>query len=153
MPPKSHTSRRDTSNLQDGARIALGLMFTTAGASHLTFARHAFRAQVPSWVPLDPDTVVLQSGVVEIALGTALLGLPRQKALLGHIAGAFFACVFPGNISQYMERRNAFGLDTDQKRFVRLFFQPALIAWALWSTGVLRHTQNRSEPTDDLPIK
>ena len=112
------------------------LMF--AGTSHLTFAREPFKAQVPPWVPLDPDTVVLQSGVVEIALGAALVFLPGQKAIVGRIAGAFFTCIFPGNVSQYTQRRSAFGLDTDGKRLARLFFQPVLVGWALWATGVLR---------------
>jgi uncharacterized membrane protein len=131
----------NTSCAQDAARIALGVMLATAGASHLTFAREAFKAQVPEWVPeltrMDADTVVLQSGVVEILLGGALIFLPQRKKLMGRIAGAFFAAVFPGNVSQYVHRRSAFGLDTDGKRFARLFFQPALGAWALWSTGAL----------------
>jgi uncharacterized membrane protein len=131
----------DTTSKQDAARIALGLLLATAGVSHLTFAREPFKAQVPPWVPLDPDTVVLQSGVVEIALGTALVCLPRQKVLLGRIAGAFFTCIFPGNVAQYTHRRSAFGLETDGKRLARLFFQPALVAWALWSTGAVRRTQ------------
>jgi uncharacterized membrane protein len=130
-----------TSGAQDAARIALGLMLMTAGTSHLTFAREPFKAQVPPWVPLDPDTVVLQSGVVEITLGAALVFLPKHKAIVGRIAGAFFTAIFPGNISQYTHHRNAFGLDTDRKRFARLFFQPALVAWALWSTGALRGKQ------------
>ncbi len=130
----------NTSTAQDATRIALGLMLMTAGASHLTFAREPFKAQVPPWIPLDPDTVVLQSGVVEIALGTALVFLPRHKVLLGRVAGAFFTAIFPGNIAQYTHRRNAFGLDTDQKRFARLFFQPLLVAWALWSTAATRQS-------------
>ena len=127
----------NTSRSQDAARIALGLMLAFAGTSHLTFARDAFKAQVPDWVPLDTDTVVLESGVVEILMGGALIFLPAHKKLVGCIAGAFFTAVFPGNISQYVNRRSAFGLDTDRKRFVRLFFQPVLVAWALWSTGAL----------------
>jgi uncharacterized membrane protein len=127
----------DTSRTQDAARVALGLMLMTAGTSHLTFARKAFQAQVPPWVPLDPDTVVLQSGVGEIALGAALLLSPSQKALIGSVAAGVFAAIFPGNVAQYRYRRNALGLDTDGKRLARLFFQPALIAWALWSTGAL----------------
>ena len=134
-----------TSNTQDAARLALGLMLITAGTSHLTIAREPFKAQVPPWVPLDSDTVVLGSGVVEIALGAALVALPARKAFLGRVAGAFFTCIFPGNIAQYTHRRNAFGLDTDLKRFARLFFQPVLVAWALWSTGALqRDHQNDS---------
>jgi uncharacterized membrane protein len=133
----------ETNGLQDAGRQALGAMLVTAGMSHLTFAREPFKAQVPPWVPIDPDTVVLQSGVVEISLGAALLCLPRHKALVGAIAGAFFVCIFPGNISQYRQRRSAFGLDTDGKRLGRLFFQPLLVGWALWSTGVLRRKGRR----------
>ncbi|HEX4285586.1 MAG TPA: hypothetical protein VHZ28_10880 [Terracidiphilus sp.] len=130
----------ETNRAQDAARIALGAMLTTAGIAHLTFAREEFQAQVPTWVPLNPDTVVVQSGIAEIALGSALLGLPGQKAALGCVAAAFFTAVFPGNIDQYWQRRNAFGLDTDRKRFARLFFQPLLVAWALWATGAVeRH--------------
>ena len=131
-------SNPETSKTQDAARIALGLTLVFAGTSHLTFAREAFKAQVPPWVPIDVDTVVLQSGVVEISLGAALLFLPQQKALVGRVAGAFFTAIFPGNISQYTHHRDAFGLDTDGKRFARLFFQPLLVAWALWSTSALR---------------
>jgi uncharacterized membrane protein len=130
--------RQDTSSKQDATRVLLGLMLMTTDTSHLTIARDEFKAQVPTWIPLDADTVVLQSGFAEIALGSALVFLPEHKALLGHIAGAFFTCIFPGNVVQYTHRRDAFGLNTNRKRLVRLFFQPALIAWALWSTGALR---------------
>ncbi len=117
------------------ARIALGGMLVFAGTSHLTFARRAFRAQVPDWVPLDKDTTVLLSGVAEIALGSALaLTDKSHESLVGKVAAAFFVAVFPGNVSQYRHHRSAFGLDTDAKRFARLFFQPALVYWALKST-------------------
>jgi uncharacterized membrane protein len=130
----------------------LGLMLVTAGTSHLTFAREPFKAQVPPWIPLGPDTVVLQSGVVEISLGAALIFLPRQKALLGGIAGAFFTCILPGNIAQYTHRRNGFGLDTDGKRFARLFLQPVLVAWALWSTRASRRRHQKASLTDGSPV-
>lgn len=138
MPEPLNIHEPETSPAQDAARTALGLMLATTGTSHLTFARDEFKAQVPPWVPLDPDTVVLQSGVAELTLAAALLFLPQHKAIVGHIAGAFFVAIFPGNIAQYTHRRNAFGLNTDRKRFARLFFQPLLVAWALWSTGALR---------------
>jgi uncharacterized membrane protein len=142
MVQKSDTANNETSFTQDTARIALGLMLVAAGTAHLTVARREFRAQVPSWLPLDPDTVVAQSGFAEIALGAGLVCLPKKKALLGSLAGAFFIAVFPGNIAQYAHHRSAFGLDTDGKRFARLFFQPLLIAWALWSTGAARRTRH-----------
>ena len=144
MPDQLQAMPPQTSRAQDLSRIALGLTLAFAGTSHLTFARDAFKAQVPPWLPLNPDTVVLQSGVVEISLGLALIFLPRQKILIGRIAGAFFTAIFPGNIAQYTHHRNAFGLDTDHKRLIRLFFQPALVAWALWSTGALIRARSKA---------
>ena len=121
------------------ARIALGGALIFAGVSHLTFARKAFRAQVPDWVPLDIDDTVVYSGIAEITLGSSLVltDEERQKAI-GSVAAAFFVAVFPGNISQYVNNRSAFGLDSDRKRFVRLLFQPALVYWALKSTEVIK---------------
>ncbi len=117
------------------ARILLGSFLIFAGFSHLFWAREAFRAQVPSWVPLDADFVVLASGVVEVALGLALVVLVRRRVALGWIVAAFFFAVFPGNISQFLTHSDAFGLDTDAARGIRLLFQPVLVAWALWCTG------------------
>lgn len=126
-------------SIRTAARVLLGASLVFAGVSHLTFARDEFRAQVPELVtelaPVSEDAVVLGSGVAEVALGGALLLAPRgRRRTVGRVAAAFFAAVFPGNISQWLHRRDAFGLDTDDKRFNRLFFQPVLIAWALWST-------------------
>jgi uncharacterized membrane protein len=116
-------------------RILLGLALLFAGTGHLTFARAEFLAQVPKWVPLDGDLVVVLSGVVELVLGAALVALSKQRVLVGWTVAAFFVAIFPGNISQYVNRVDAFTLDSDTARFVRLFFQPVLVALALWSTG------------------
>ncbi|XVU29223.1 DoxX family protein [Actinoplanes sp. CA-054009] len=117
-------------------QAALGLVLLTAGTGHLTTKREEFQAQVPSWVPLDPDFVVLASGLVELGLGAALLSTWKQpaRARLGRLAAAFFVGVFPGNIAQYTEHKDGFGLDTDRKRALRLLGQPALVAWALAAT-------------------
>jgi uncharacterized membrane protein len=118
-----------------------------AGVGHLTFARSDFRAQVPEFVPLPPDVTVLASGAVEIALGAAMILARRQRAVVGLMLAAFFVLIFPGNIAQWLHHRDAFGLDSDAKRLVRLFFQPVLIAWALWCTGgwrLLRRGEVRS---------
>jgi uncharacterized membrane protein len=123
---------------RDGARWLLGTALVLAGAGHLTFQREEFRAQVPEWFPVDADLVVVLSGVVEIVLGMALVFMSRYRVLVGWVVAAFFAVIFPGNIAQFVEGTDAFGLDTDTKRFVRLFFQPVLVAWALWSTGAWR---------------
>ncbi|MCU1536571.1 MAG: hypothetical protein JWP82_922 [Humibacillus sp.] len=126
-----------THPLRTAARLLLGAAMVGAGTLHLTTQREAFRAQVPSWFPLDEDLTVVGSGVVEIALGVALIALPRRKRLVGGLLAAFFVAVFPGNVAQYVEGVSAFGLEPDTKRLVRLFFQPLLVRWALWAGGLL----------------
>jgi uncharacterized membrane protein len=130
-----HAALGDTSKVQNVGRWALGGMLIVAGTSHLTWNRKAFLAQVPTWIPIDADAVVLASGVVEILLGLALLTLRTRRVPIGWIVAAFFVAIFPGNISQLMTHTNSFGLDTDAKRAGRLVFQPLLVVWALWSTG------------------
>ena len=130
---------------QNAARIALGAMLITAGVGHLTFARKEFQAQVPNWIPLDKDTTVLLSGIAEIALGASIAGLKKERETTGVVAAAFFAAVFPGNLAQYNHHRSAFGLDTDNKRLARLFFQPALIAWALWGSGATNALKKKDQ--------
>lgn len=119
------------------ARWVLGCFFIAAGLAHLTGARAEFRAQVPAWLPLDEDLVVVLSGIVEIALGLAVLLVRGHRRRVGWVIAAFLVAVFPGNLAQYVEGVDAFGLTSDGARLTRLFFQPLLIAWALWSTGAL----------------
>ena len=128
--------------IRKGFQVLLGAALMYAGITHLTTNRTEFQAQVPTWVPLSADFVVLASGVVEIALGIALASLQNRRQV-GWITAAFFVAIFPGNISQYVNGIDAFGLDTDQARLTRLFFQPVLVLWALWATGVL--VRNRAE--------
>ena len=119
-------------------QVTLGLTLIYTGTLHLTSRRQEFQAQVPSWLPVDPDFVVLASGVVEIVLGVGLLTLWKYRQQVGIATAIFFVLIFPGNVWQYIDGINAFGLDTDTKRLLRLFFQPLLVLWALWSTGNLR---------------
>ncbi|PBI91602.1 hypothetical protein BSF41_12040 [Flavobacterium sp. ACN2] len=126
-----------TSKLQNFIRIFLGLFMITAAIGHFTFQRTDFQAQVPNWVPLDKDLVVILSGIVEIALGLGMLFLKKNRIQVGIALAVFYVLVFPGNIAQYLNGTSAFGLDTDQARLIRLFFQPVLIFLALWSTGAL----------------
>ena len=121
---------------QNLTAIALGSAMTFAGISHLTFKREEFQAQVPNWFPMDKDVVVLGSGVAEIALGAGLLAWKKRRREVGTALAAFYAAIYPGNIGQYAERHDGFGLDTDGKRLARLFFQPALIAGALHAAGL-----------------
>ena len=121
------------------SRLLLGSALIYAGIGHLTFLRQEFQAQVPVWLPLDPDFVVVASGVVEIMLGIGIASAGAAVPVSGLLAAGFFISIFPGNINQYVEGISAFGLDTDQARLVRLFFQPVLVIWALWSTSALSY--------------
>ena len=123
---------------QTAARLLLGSAMVGAGVLHLTTQRQEFRAQVPARFPVDEDLTVLASGVAEIALGAAFVALPGRRRLIGALLAAFFVAIFPGNVAQYVEGTDAFGLDSDRSRLVRLFFQPLLVLWALYGGGWLR---------------
>ena len=126
----------DSQKVRTIARCGLGAALILAGTGHLTFQRQEFQAQVPNWFPVDEDAVVVVSGIVELALGAALIAIGRRRApIVGVVAAGFFIVVFPGNIGQLIDHADAFGLDSDTKRVARLFFQPVLVLWALWSTG------------------
>jgi uncharacterized membrane protein len=124
------------------AQLGLGAFLLSAGISHLESNRTEFLAQVPTWLPLDPDFVVVASGLVEITLGvlliTTALILKKYRSVIGLVTALFFILIFPGNINQYVNQIDAFGLDTDTKRLIRLFFQPPLVIWALWCSNAFR---------------
>lgn len=125
--------------VRTAARWSLAALLLVAGAGHLTWGRRGFRIVVPDWaVPvlrLDKDAIVVASGAAEIMLGAALVALPREKRTIGWVVAAFFVAVLPGNVHQWRTKRSVPGLDTDAKRFGRLFLQPLLVVWALWSTA------------------
>ena len=118
--------------------MVLGFGLAYAGVGHLSTNRVEFRAQVPTLLKDYADLVVLASGVVEIILGLALIAAWRYRVQIGWAVGFFFTAIFWGNISQYVNHVDAFGLNSDKARFIRLLFQPLLVAWALGSTGAWR---------------
>ena len=134
------------------SQVVLGSALMYAGIGHLTTNRTEFQAQVPTILKSIADFVVLASGVVEIVLGLSLIFLWRYRVVVGWVVAAFFVAIFPGNISQYVNQVDAFGLDSDRARFIRLFFQPLLVIWALWSTGAWSAWRSKKKPEgrDDL---
>jgi len=118
--------------------MVLGFGLAYAGVGHLSTNRVEFRAQVPTLLKDYADLVVLASGVVEIVLGVGLIAAWRYRVQIGWAVGFFFTAIFWGNISQYVNHVDAFGLNSDKARFIRLLFQPLLVAWALGSTGAWR---------------
>jgi uncharacterized membrane protein len=128
------STARGSDRLRRIGRFGLAAVLIGAGCGHLTWARKSFLGQVPAWVPLDGDSVVVLSGIVEIALGAALLSVRTRRSQLGVLVAGFFVAVFPGNVSQLLTHTDAFGLTSDTRRVVRLLFQPLLVAWSVWST-------------------
>jgi len=126
--------------------MVLGFALAYAGIGHLTSNRQEFQAQVPTLLKDYADFVVLASGVVEIALGVGLIALWKYRVQLGWLVAAFFVAIFWGNISQYVNGVDAFGLNSDRARLIRLFFQPLLVVWALGSTGAWRAWRSRVKP-------
>jgi uncharacterized membrane protein len=128
-----------TTKLQNLLRILLGAFMVIAAIGHLTYLRSEFQAQVPNWIPLSKDLVVILSGIVELGLGLSMIFWKRERIKVGIVLAVFFVLIFPGNLAQYLNHTNAFGLVTDKARLIRLFFQPVLIFWALWTTGTLKY--------------
>jgi uncharacterized membrane protein len=127
-------------------QMVLGFALVFAGKGHLTTSRLTFQAQVPTLLKDYADFVVLASGVIEIVLGLSLIALWKYRIQVGWIVAAFFVAVFWGNISQYLNHVDAFGLNSDRARFIRLLFQPLLVMWALGSTGAWRARRSRLKP-------
>jgi len=128
-------------------RLVLGVLLVGAGIGHFTNGEE-FLAQVPTWMP-EPDAVVTISGIVELLLGATLLVAPKKyRPAIGWIVAAFFVVIFPGNISQFVTGTDAFGLDSDAARFIRLAFQPVMVIWALWCTSAWKHwRESRQQAT------
>ena len=131
--------------LRNVLQVTLGAALTYAGITHLTTSRTEFQAQVPTILQSQADFVVIASGVVEILLGISLIFLFKYRTQIGWITAAFFIAIFPGNISQYINGTDAFGLNTDQARATRLLFQPLLVLWALWSTGAWKSYRSKKK--------
>lgn len=135
-----------TNTVQNILRVVLGAFMLYAGIGHMSFLRTEFQAQVPTWITTDTgfmDFIVLASGIVEIAFGILMLMGGKLKIKTGIALAIFYVLIFPGNINQYVNSIDSFGLNTDRQRLIRLFFQPVLILWALWSTGALKYLKNK----------
>ena len=120
------------------ARWILALALGAIGIVHFVSTR-GFRVVVPDWATkatrLDKEAIIIASGAAEVALAAGLIALPRERRRIGVATAAFFVAVLPGNVHQWRNHRSTPGLDTEARRFGRLFLQPLLVLWALWSTA------------------
>ena len=134
----------ETSKTQNIFRLVIAFAMVFAGISHLTINRIDFAAQVPNWIPMSKDLVVILSGIVEIILGLGLAFWKSQRVNFGFALALFYVLIFPGNVAQYVNGTDAFGaLNSDKARLIRLFFQPLFIFWALWSSGAWKAWKSR----------
>tara|TARA_B100000768_G_scaffold165789_1_gene168621 strand:- start:1268 stop:1687 length:420 start_codon:yes stop_codon:yes gene_type:complete len=137
-----------TTITQNIFRILLGSIMLYIGIAHLSFRRIEFQAQVPTWLTTNEgmmDLVVLISGYIEIAFGILMILGGKLKVKTGITLGIFYILIFPGNINQYINEIDSLRLDSDNKRLIRLFFQPLLVLWAFWSSGAMKHLKNKSK--------
>ena len=135
-----------TNTFQNSIRILLGLIMIYVGIGHLTFLQIDFQAQVPTWLTKQTkliDLIIITSGIIEIILGILMVVGGKLKVKTGISLAIFYVLIFPGNINQYVNEIDAFNLNTDTSRFIRLLFQPILVLLALFSSGGLWFLKNR----------
>ena len=145
---ESNIKLMKTTIIQNIFRVLLGSIMLYIGIAHLSFRRIEFQAQVPTWLTTNEgmmDLVVLISGYIEIAFGILMILGGKLKIKTGIALGIFYVLIFPGNINQYINEIDSLRLDSDNKRLIRLFFQPLLVLWAFWSTGALKYLKRKSK--------
>jgi uncharacterized membrane protein len=114
------------------ARWGLAVAMVFAGVSHLLMPT-PFVQHLPEWVP-GRDPLVALTGVLEIALGVALVYSKQRRSLAGLAVAAFLVAVFPANVYVAVAAVDVEGQPGGAYPWIRLPFQALFIAWALWST-------------------
>lgn len=116
-------------------RWIMAAFYLAAGMVHL-FHAPAFLPIVPDWVPA-PETVILATGVCEIAGAVGLL-TRRWQWWAGVMLALYAVCVFPANIKHAVE-----GIEVPQLpsswwyHGPRLAAQPIVVWWALFCAHII----------------
>jgi len=109
--------------------------YAVAGFGHLA-APDAFLPIVPDFVP-SPRQVILLTGLCELA-GALALATSRLRRIAGVMLALYALCVWPANIKQAIWHIAVPPIpDTWWYHGPRLAFQPVLIWWALFCSGVI----------------
>jgi len=120
-------------------RVLLTIVMVVSGGTHL-FAPQIYEPMVPPSLPW-PREIVLASGFLEVALGTALL-VPRTARRAAWGLTALLIAVFPGNVHMAANAISIEGFDPRPAwLWARLPLQALLVAWAYAFTRppVARH--------------
>jgi uncharacterized membrane protein len=115
------------------ARVGIGAAFVVAGVAHLV-APAPFEQHLPTWIPAATALVVL-SGLVEIALGVALVMAHREPVHIGWGTAAYLIVVWPANVFVAVAGVDVDGQPGGVYPWVRVPLQVLFIAWALWATA------------------
>ena len=125
----------DTPRTKSVLRWLLAAIYLAAGIGHL-WSPDKFLLIVPEWVPM-PRAVILVTGACEIAAALCLL-TTRWRRLAGIMLALYAVCVFPANIKHAIEGIPVPPIpDTWWYHAPRLAFQPVLVWWALFCSGVI----------------
>jgi uncharacterized membrane protein len=134
-PNATRTGDAPAARTRLAMRGIMAAFYLLAGVAHLTLT-DKFLLIVPDWVPY-PREVVLATGACEIA-GSIALANPRLRRLAGIMLALYAVCVLPANIKHAVEGIHVPGLpDTWWYHAPRLAFQPVLVWWALFCSGVI----------------
>jgi uncharacterized membrane protein len=125
--------RRHEGGWRDHARRGLALAIVFAGFSHFAQSE-PFVQHLPDWVPA-PEALVYITGVIEIALGVALLLARTHRVAVGQLLAAYLVAVLPANIYVAVADVDVDGQPGGVYTWIRLPLQGLFIAWALISTA------------------
>ena len=116
-------------------RWIMAAFYAFAGIGHLALT-DTFLLIVPDWV-LFPRAVILATGICELAGSVALVGT-RLRRPAGIMLALYAVCVFPANVKHALEGISLPPVpDSWWYHGPRLAFQPVLVWWALFCTGVI----------------
>jgi uncharacterized membrane protein len=121
-------------------RLLMAAFYLAAGVVHVA-RPDGFMPIVPDWVPF-PRQTILATGVCEIAGAVGLL-TPRWQELAGIMLALYAVGVWPANFKHAFEHIVVPPIpDSWWYHAPRLAFQPVLVWWALYCSGVVKWPTN-----------
>ena len=125
-------------------RWVLALFFAAAGVAHL-YAPDALLAITPDWVPFAPQVIFI-TGLCELAGALALVTRPLRW-WAGVAFAAYAICVWPANFKHAIDGINLPHMPSSwYYHGPRLAFQPVIIWWALYCSGVIDWPWRKRSP-------
>lgn len=100
------------------------------GLSHF-YKQDELILMLPDFIPF-PEFIIFITGIIEITLAVGLL-FPTTRRLSGILIAVYFIAVLPANIYKAVNTVEISGtLSNDTVAWLRIFFQPIFIVWALY---------------------